>query len=101
MNQNNQARIQNLDPTQRAIIISNHESNKKSTAVFAILALFLGGLGIHHFYMGDTLAGILSLLLCWTFLPALFALVELCFCWLIVPRHNEKMLSKQLDLMGV
>ena len=50
MTKNNQARIQNLDPTQRAIIISNHESNKKSTAVFAILALFLGGLGITNFF---------------------------------------------------
>ena len=101
MTKSQEQRLKNLEPTQRAIILSNYQSTKKSTAVFALLALFPGGLGVHHFYMGRTLAGVLSLLLCWTFIPAMFAMVEVLFCWLIVGGYNERQLSSQLNLMGV
>jgi len=50
------------------------ESNKKIVA--GVLALIIGGLGIHHFYLGNTLRGVLYLLLCWTFIPAIVAFVE-------------------------
>lgn len=46
----------------------------KNTA--AILALFLGGVGAHKFYLQRTAWGIVYLLLCWTFVPALIALPE-------------------------
>ena len=42
----------------------------------ALLALFLGGLGAHRFYLGRTGSGILYLLFFWTFIPALIAFVE-------------------------
>lgn len=35
----------------------------KSRGVAALLAIFLGGLGIHYFYLGKTTAGIVTLLL--------------------------------------
>lgn len=41
-----------------------------------LLALFLGGLGVHKFYLGRTGQGILYLLFCWTFIPSLIAFVE-------------------------
>lgn len=41
-----------------------------------LLALFLGGLGIHKFYNGSWGWGILYLVFCWTFIPGLVALVE-------------------------
>lgn len=43
---------------------------------YVLLALFLGGLGIHKFYAGKTGMGILYLVFCWTFIPAIVALVE-------------------------
>lgn len=46
----------------------------KTTA--AILALILGGLGVHKFYLGQYGMGFLYLLFCWTFVPAIIALVE-------------------------
>lgn len=46
----------------------------KSTA--AILAFFLGGIGIHRFYLGQSGLGILYLIFCWTFVPAIIALVD-------------------------
>jgi len=48
----------------------------KSKVVFVILALFLGGLGIHRMYIGDVGLGILYLLFCWTGIPIIVAMVE-------------------------
>lgn len=52
----------------------NSEGSKKIVA--GVLALLLGGFGIHHFYLGNIGRGIIYLLLCWTFIPALIALIE-------------------------
>lgn len=46
----------------------------RTTAI--LLALFLGGIGGHKFYLGQAGIGILYLIFCWTFIPALVALVE-------------------------
>jgi len=46
----------------------------KTTA--AILALFLGSVGIHKFYLGNTAAGVLYLAFCWTFIPGFLALID-------------------------
>ncbi len=45
----------------------------KSKSTAALLAFFLGGLGIHRFYLGQNGVGILYLLFCWTFIPAFIA----------------------------
>lgn len=50
--------------------------NHKSRTTAAILAFLLGGLGAHHFYLGNVVLGIIYLLFCVTFIPALVALVE-------------------------
>ena len=42
----------------------------------ALLALFLGGLGVHRFYLGQPFVGLIYLLFCWTFIPAIVAFVE-------------------------
>lgn len=43
---------------------------------YALLAFFLGGLGVHKFYEGKTGLGILYLIFCWTFVPMIIALIE-------------------------
>lgn len=48
----------------------------KSRILAAVLAIFLGGLGIHKFYMGEIGWGVVYLLFCWTGVPAIVALVE-------------------------
>lgn len=48
----------------------------KNKIVAAILAIILGGLGIHKFYLGHTGKGILYLLFCWTYIPSLIAFIE-------------------------
>lgn len=48
----------------------------KNRTTTAILALFLGGLGLHKFYLGQWVWGLIYLIFCWTFLPAIIALLE-------------------------
>ena len=50
--------------------------NRKSKGVAIILALFLGGLGIHKFYLDQILWGIIYLLFCWTFIPLIISIFE-------------------------
>lgn len=40
------------------------------------MAFLLGGAGAHKFYLGQIGLGILYLAFCWTFIPAIMALVE-------------------------
>lgn len=51
-------------------------SGAKSRVTAAVLAFFLGGFGIHKFYLGKTAQGVLYLLFCWTFIPAIIAFIE-------------------------
>lgn len=48
----------------------------KNKVVAALLAFFLGGFGIHKFYLGQNFAGILYLLFFWTLIPAIIAFFE-------------------------
>ncbi|HHP5671100.1 TPA: TM2 domain-containing protein [Escherichia coli] len=45
--------------------------------VYIILALFLGGFGGHKFYAGKIGAGILYLIFCLTFIPAVLAIIDI------------------------
>mgnify|MGYP000445222238 CR=1 FL=1 len=44
--------------------------------IAAVLAIVLGGLGAHKFYMGKTGQGIVYLCFSWTLIPAIIGLVE-------------------------
>ena len=46
--------------------------------VAALLAIILGGLGIHKFYLHRPVQGILYILFCYTLIPALIGFIEGC-----------------------
>lgn len=48
----------------------------KSKTAAGLLAIFLGGLGIHKFYLGKPGLGILYLLFCWTYIPEIVGFIE-------------------------
>jgi hypothetical protein len=52
---------------------------RKDPTTGVLLAIFLGWLGVHHFWMGNTLAGVLYLVFSWTLIPALVSLIEAFF----------------------
>lgn len=59
-----------LDETSRAL------TSGKSRTIAVVLALVLGGLGFHKFYMGRIGMGVLYFLFCWTGLPTLVGIIE-------------------------
>lgn len=50
--------------------------DKHNKIAAALLALFLGGIGAHKFYLGSTGLGILYLLFFWTGIPMIIGLIE-------------------------
>ena len=48
----------------------------KKRVLAAVLAIVFGGIGVHKFYLGKTVWGIVYLLLCWTGIPSIIALIE-------------------------
>lgn len=57
--------------------ISAFNSAEKSKITATLLALFLGGFGGHKFYLGSWGWGIVYLVFCWTYIPAIFAVIEM------------------------
>lgn len=63
----------------------------KNKTTAGILALLLGGFGVHKFYLGNNVAGIFYFLFCWTFIPAFIALIEgVVLLTMDEERFNEK-----------
>jgi TM2 domain-containing membrane protein YozV len=61
---------------QRMLFQAQLAGVKKSEGLGVVLALFLGGVGAHHFYMGNFALGIVYALFCWTFIPAVIGFFE-------------------------
>jgi len=60
--------------------LANPYAPAKSRVTAGILAILLGGIGVHKFYLGKVGMGVLYLLLFivffWTFIPAIIGLIE-------------------------
>ena len=50
------------------------QQRNKNTA--GLVAMLLGGLGIHKFYLGQPKQGIFYMIFFWTFIPALLGIVD-------------------------
>ncbi|MCL1668015.1 TM2 domain-containing protein [Elizabethkingia ursingii] len=48
----------------------------KNKFITVLLAFFLGGLGIHRFYLGETKKGLFYLFFSWTFIPFIIAFFD-------------------------
>lgn len=60
---------------------------EKSRTVAVLLALFLGGIGAHKFYLGKVGTGLIYMLFCWTLIPGLIALFEAIW-WLCMSNES-------------
>lgn len=70
-------------PAQRVVYVQQPAVNAeranwpiKNKIVAALLAILLGGLGIHKFYLGQNGKGILYLIFCWTYIPGILSFIE-------------------------
>lgn len=85
-----------------------YDANKKSMGVAYLLAFFLGGLGIHRFYLGSTTSAIVQLVLTivgcvltlaivgWFVLAAvgIWVIVDLFLIPGMVNQHNNALIQK-------
>ena len=56
--------------------VKKQSKTEKSKVTAGLLAIFLGGIGIHKFYLGKILLGILYILFSWTWLPTIAGVIE-------------------------
>lgn len=68
--------IQQAAPQQVYVSGINPSWPVKSKVAAGILGIFLGGIGVHKFYMGKIGMGILYLCFCWTGIPAVIGFIE-------------------------
>lgn len=66
------APIIDVDPKHRPVVVTAHRNRSTATA----LALFLGGLGVHKFYLNRPGWGLLYAIFCWTFIPLVIGFIE-------------------------
>lgn len=52
------------------------ETSGRSKGTAAFLAIILGGIGAHKFYLGKPIWGIIYFLFSWTFIPACIGFLE-------------------------
>ena len=76
----------------------------KRQTVAVLLTAFLGGLGVHRFYLGKPVSGLVYLLFSWTGVPGMVALIEIFFMTFMsqeawARKYNLGMLSAPVPLL--
>jgi TM2 domain-containing membrane protein YozV len=82
-------------PNPQAIFQMQYESVRRDEVVGILLALFLGGFGVHHFYLRRTGLGILYVCFSWTPVPWILGFIE---CFFMPGRVRE---FNAIQAMGI
>ncbi len=78
-------------PTQQQQIVVHKVEKSKGVAL--LLCFFLGGLGIHQFYLGNTITGVAYLLFSWTCIPVFLSIID----FIIILCMNESYFHQKYD----
>ncbi len=68
--------LQSVPPDKQSLFFMQYNTTKKNPTLAVILALFLGGIGIHKFYLDSIGIGLLYLIFCWTTIPQWIAVYD-------------------------
>ncbi len=66
-------------------------NEKKNSTTAILFCLFLGGIGAHHFYLGNNGVGIVYALFFWTSIPMIISLFELFVVGNRVRTYNQNL----------
>jgi TM2 domain-containing membrane protein YozV len=68
--------VKEYQPVIPAPEIREYGPAPKSRIAAGLLGILLGGIGVHKFYLNKVGLGVVYVLFCWTFIPALIGLIE-------------------------
>jgi TM2 domain-containing membrane protein YozV len=91
----------NLTSQQKLYFQQEYDKQSRSPSTALVLALLLGGVGGHRFYLRQWGWGVAYVLFAWTFIPVIVALIE---CFLIksrTERYNKQVAEQIKQKMGV
>lgn len=86
--------MKDMTDNQRLMFLNEYNNQRKKTSTCYIFLIFLGGLGGHHYYMGNIIVGLLYTVFVWTGIPLILAFIELFLAWMYVENHNKKVAYK-------
>jgi TM2 domain-containing membrane protein YozV len=64
------------------------DASEKDWLTTLLLAIFLGGIGIHRFYVNKIGTGIIMILLCWTGISTIWAIIDI--IWIATGKFKDK-----------
>jgi TM2 domain-containing membrane protein YozV len=65
-----------LPSDKQGIFMMQYQNVRKNPTTALLLALLLGNVGGHKFFLGQVGLGVVYLLFCWTFVPGIIAFIE-------------------------
>jgi len=87
--------LSQIPPDRQSLFMMQYQNVKKNPTTSMLLALFLGGLGAHKFYLNQPGVGILFLLFSWTTIPGIIGVIE---AFSIAGKVGEMNLQKAREL---
>lgn len=76
------------DANRQLVFQARYKDEAKSTRTAQLLAIFLGGIGAHWYYVGNMGRTVLYVAFCWTFIPMILGFLESDKIQGIVRRQN-------------
>lgn len=95
-----QQSLQSMPKESQTAFMVHYASKEKKPMTAILLALLLGNIGAHKFYLGQTALGILYLLFAWTTIPWIIAFFEAFTMTKNVHRHNRSVARESAALVG-
>jgi TM2 domain-containing membrane protein YozV len=92
--------LRKLPTDKQMLFVMQYNNVKKNPTTAMLLALFLGGIGAHKFYLGQPGLGVLYLIFSWTFIPAIVSFIELFTITGYVTRYNLEKATETATMLG-
>lgn len=92
--------INSLPEGKRTAFMLQLNNVRKNPTTAVILALLLGNVGGHKFYLGQTGMGIVYILFAWTTIPGWIAIIEAFSIGAKTAQYNEKKAQEYLHMFS-
>ncbi|MFC1996757.1 TM2 domain-containing protein [Chloroflexota bacterium] len=93
--------MQRLPDDKQMMFMMQFNNVKKNPQVAVLLAVLLGGVGAHKFYMGDMVLGLVYILFSWTSIPMIVGVIEAFFISNKVHQYNARKATEIAYTLGL